>query len=159
MALLRLQYYTGQFAQLLADYKKDQQKIPDEARAEVMLLAANAQRQLGHAKEAGEIYDEIIAKYPNREEAKDAQYQRLINIYNSDPGGIVAAVDEFLATNPTPERRDQARLLKAEALYKQPDYAAAAPIYGELRVGQLSPEAAGRGRLQAGVVSYSVEGH
>ena len=45
-----------------------------------MLLAANSQRQLGHAKEAEEIYREIIEKYPNREEAKDAPYQRLINI-------------------------------------------------------------------------------
>ena len=140
VAMLRLQYYSGQYAQLLTDYKKEQQKLPEEARAEVMLLAANAERQLGHAKEAGELYDEIIAKYPSREEAKDAQYQRLINIYNSDPGGLLAAVDEFLKTNPTAERADQAKLLKAEALYKQQNYTEAAPIYGELRVGQLSPK-------------------
>jgi TolA-binding protein len=140
VAFLRLQYYTGQYAQLLGEYKKEQQKLPEEARAEVMLLAANAERQLGHTKEAGDLYASIIAKYPNREEAKDAQYQRLINIYNSDPGSLFAAVDEFLATNPTAERADQAKLLKAEALYKQQNYAEAAPIYGELRVGQLSPK-------------------
>ncbi len=140
VAYLRLESTTGQYQQLLADYKKDQQKIPEEARAEVMLLAANAQRQLGHNKEAGELYDQIVEKYPNREEAKDAQYQRLINIYNADPGALLAAVDEFLATNPTPERRDQARLLKAEAFYKQQNYAEAAPIYAELRVGQLTPK-------------------
>jgi TolA-binding protein len=140
VASLRLQYYTGQFAPLLADYKKEQQKLPEEARAEVMLLAANAERQLGHAKEAGALYDEIIAKYPSREEAKDAQYQRLINIYNSDPGSLLAAVDEFLTTSPTAERADQAKLLKAEALYKQQAYTDAAPIYAELRVGQLSPK-------------------
>lgn len=140
VANLRLQYYTGQYAQLLADYKKEQAKLPEEARAEVMLLAANAERQLGHAKEAGQLYDEVIAKYPSREEAKDAQYQRLINIYNSDPGSLLVAVDEFLKSNPTAERADQAKLLKAEALYKQQAYADAAPIYGELRVGQLSPK-------------------
>jgi len=48
--------------------------------------------------------------------------QRLINVYNSDPSGLAAAVDEFLATNPTNERADQAKLLKAEALYKQQNY-------------------------------------
>ncbi|MEP6602360.1 MAG: tetratricopeptide repeat protein [Spartobacteria bacterium] len=137
---LRLQYYSGQYAQLLVDYKKEQQKIPEEARAEVMLLVANAERQLNHAREAGVIYDEIIAKYPSRDEAKDAQYQRLINIYNSDPGHLLVAVDEFLKTNPTAERADQAKLLKAEALYKQKAWADAAPIYAELRVGQLSPK-------------------
>jgi TolA-binding protein len=140
VAMLKLQYHTGQYAQLLGDYKKEQAKLPDDARAEVMLLAGNAERQLGHAKEAGALYDEIIAKFPNREEAKDAQYQKLINIYNSDPASVVAAVDEYLKTNPTSERADQAKMLKAEALYKQQNYAEAAPVYGELRVAQLSPK-------------------
>ena len=125
---------------MLTEYKKEQAKLPDEARPEVMLLTANAERQLGHAKEADQIYGDIIAKYPKREEAKDAQYQRLINIYNSDPQSVVAAVDEFLLTDPAPERADQAKLLKAEALYKDAKYVEAAPIYAEVRDGQLSPK-------------------
>jgi TolA-binding protein len=140
VGLLRLQYQSGQYAQLVADYKKEQQKLPEDARPEAMLLAANAERQLGHAKEAEAIYGEIIAKYPKREDAKDAQYQRLINIYNSDPSAISDAVDVFLATNPTPERADQANLLKAEALYKQQNFAGAAPIYSDLRASRLSPK-------------------
>jgi TolA-binding protein len=140
VALFRLQYYTAQYAQLLGEYKKEQAKLPEEARAEVMLLAANAERQLGHSQEAGALYDEIIAKYPDREEAKDAQYQRLINIYNSDPAALLGAIDEYLNSNPTAERADQAKLLKAEAFYKQQNYTQAAPIYAELRVGQLSPK-------------------
>src|SRR2546430_14509710 len=140
VGLRRLQYQSGQYAQLLADYKKEQEKLPEAARAEVMLLAANSERQLGHAKEAEEIYRQIIAKYPDREEAKDAAYQRLINIYNSDPPALLAEVDEFLKSNPTAERADQAKLLKAEALYKQQNYAEAAPIYAELRASQLSPK-------------------
>ena len=54
------------------------------------------------------MYAQIVAKYPNRDEAKDARYQRLINIYNSNPGALVAEVDQFLASNPTAERADQA---------------------------------------------------
>jgi tetratricopeptide (TPR) repeat protein len=100
----------------------------------------NAEQQLGHTKEAEQIYNEIIAKYPKREEARDAQYQRLINVYNSDPPAVIAAVDEFLKTDPTAERADQAKLLKAEALYKQQNHAEAAPIYEELRASQLSPK-------------------
>jgi TolA-binding protein len=139
VGILRLQYQTGQYAQLLADYKKVQQQVPEEARAEVMLFGANSQRQLGHAAEAEAIYREIIEKYPNREEARDAAYQRLINVYNSDPSTLPPEVDEFLASNPTAERADQAKLLKAEALYKQQNYLRAAPIYAELRASQLSP--------------------
>src|SRR5947208_10212161 len=82
LGILRLQFQTGQFAQLLNDYKKAQQQLPEEMRPEVMLLAANSQRQLGHAKEAEAIYKEIIDKYPGREEAKEAAFERLINVYN-----------------------------------------------------------------------------
>jgi TolA-binding protein len=138
VGLRRLQYLTGQYAQLLADYKKELENLPEAAQAEVMLLAANSERQLGHAKEAETLYGQIIAKYPDREEAKDAAYQRLINVYNSDPAALISAVDEFLGTDPTSERADQAKLLKAEALYKQQNCAEAAPIYGELRASQLS---------------------
>jgi TolA-binding protein len=138
VGLRKLQYQTGQYTQLLAEYKKEQEKLPDAAQAEVLLLAANSERQLGHSKEAEALYREIIAKYPDREEAKDAAYQQLINVYNSDPSALSAAVDEFLATNPTNERADQAKLLKAEALYKQQNYNEAASIYGELRGSQLS---------------------
>src|ERR1700758_2662128 len=134
----KLQYQTGQYAQLLADYKKELEKLPDAAQAEVLLLAANSERQLGHPKEAEALYHQIIANYPDREEAKDAAYQRLINVYNSDSSALNAAVDEFLATNPTNERADQAKLLRAEASYKQQNYNEAAAIYGELRASQLS---------------------
>ena len=136
--LRRLQYQTGQYAQLLAEYKKDQGNLPEAAQAEVLLLAANSERQLGHSKEAETLYGQIIKKYPDREEAKDAAYQRLINVYNSDPSALISAVDEFLATSPTNERADQAKLLKAEALYKQQNCAEAVPIYEELRASQLS---------------------
>ena len=105
----------------------------------MLLLAANSQRQLGHPKEAEALYGQIITKYPDREEAKDAAYQRLINVYNSDPSALISAVDEFLATNPTDERADQAKLLKAEALYKQQNCAEAAPIFEELRALSFLP--------------------
>src|SRR5438477_1447654 len=140
VGLRRLQYQSGQYAQLLADYKKEQDKLPEAAQAEVMLLGANSERQLDHADKAEELYRQIIAKYPDREEAKDAAYQRLINIYNSDPSTLLAEVEEFLKTNPTGERADQVKLLKAEALYKQQNYTEAVPIYAELRASQLSPK-------------------
>src|SRR5437763_11640008 len=136
----RLQYQTGQYTQLLADYKKELDKLPEAAQAEVLLLAANSERQLGNPKEAEKLYRQITAKYPDREEAKDAAYQQLINVYNSDPSALSAAVDQFLATNPTNARADQAKMLKAEALYKQQNYTDAASMYGELRASELSPQ-------------------
>src|SRR4051794_2997718 len=68
VGLRRLQYQTGQYAQLLADYKKDLDKLPEAAQAEVLLLAANSQRQLNHPKEAAALYRQLVDRYPDREE-------------------------------------------------------------------------------------------
>ncbi|MDQ2918940.1 MAG: tetratricopeptide repeat protein, partial [Verrucomicrobiota bacterium] len=138
--LLRLLYNSGQYAQVPIEHKRLQEEIPEDARAEMLLLVANSERQLGHDKEAEAVYAQIVAKYPNREEAKDARYQRLINIYNANPTALMTEVDQYLATNPSGERADQARLLKAEAFYKQGNFAEAAPLYEALRASQLSPK-------------------
>ncbi len=149
-SLLRLYFQTGQLAVFVAEQKKVQDQLPDDAKAEMLLLAGNAQRQLGHPKEAEEVYRQVIAKFPNREEAKDAQYQRLINIYNSNPNGVIAEVDAFLQMSPTAERADQAKLLKAETLYKQQKFADAAPVYEELRASQLAPKLRGEAAYKLG---------
>jgi TolA-binding protein len=140
VGLLRLQYQSGQYEKVLVEYKRGEKEIPEEVRAEMMLIVGNSQRQLAHTKEADAIYKQIIAKYPDREEAKDAQYQRLINFYNSNAPTLLAEVEEYLKSNPTPERADQAKLLKAEYFYKEQKFADAAPIYAELRASHLSPK-------------------
>ncbi|CAN5612830.1 hypothetical protein BH20VER1_BH20VER1_30080 [soil metagenome] len=140
VGLLRLLYATGQYAQLVSESKRGLEQVPEEVRAEMMLLAANGQRQVGNGKAAEAIYAQIIAKYPEKDEAKDARYQRLINIYNTDPAALVSEVDQFLASNPTAERADQAKLLKAEAFYKDGKFAEAASLYEALRASQLSPK-------------------
>ncbi|MDQ3413983.1 MAG: tetratricopeptide repeat protein [Verrucomicrobiota bacterium] len=138
VGLLRLEFQAGDYAQAVADYQKSKDDVPEEVRPEMMLLAANSQRQLGHMKEAQAIYQQIIQKYPSREEAKDARYQRLIALYNANDPNLGTEIDQFLKDNPEGERADQAKLLKAEALYKEKDFAAAAPLYAGLRDSKLS---------------------
>ncbi|HKP03166.1 MAG TPA: tetratricopeptide repeat protein [Chthoniobacterales bacterium] len=140
VGLLRLQYQAGQYDKVLAEYKRGQNEIPEEVRAEMMIIVGNSHRQLGHAKEADEIYRQIIAKYPDKEEAKDAQYQRLINFYNTNSTSLLSEIDAYLNSNPAPERADQAKLLKAEYFYKEQKFAEAAPLYAELRDSHLSPK-------------------
>jgi TolA-binding protein len=150
LGIVKVQFQTGQFAALLEGYKKALPQLTEEMRPEVMLLAANSHRQLGHSKEAEALYAEIIQKYPKREEAKDAAFERLLNIYNSDPSSLPPEVDQYLATNPSPERADQAKFFKAEALYKQQNYPSAAPILAELRASQLSPKLRAEAAYQLG---------
>ena len=138
VGLLRLDYQAGQYAQVVSDYERSKEQVPEEVRAEMMLLAANSQRQLGHAKEAQELYRQIIQKYPAGEEAKDARYQRLIGLYNANDPALRDEIDQFIKENPEGERADQAKLLKAEALYKNHDFAGAASLYADLRDSKLT---------------------
>lgn len=138
VGLLRLEYESGQYQQAVADYQKSKDQVPAEVRPEMMLLAGNSQRQLGHMKEAQEIYRQIIQKYPGREEAKDARYQHLIGLYNANDPTLRAEIDSFINDNPEGERTEQAKLLKAEALYKEKDFAGAATLYAGLRDSKLS---------------------
>ena len=138
VGLLRLEYQSGQYEQAVAEFQKSKDQVPEEVRAEMMLLAGNSQRQLGHAKEAQDLYRQIIQKYPASDEAKDARYQRLIGLYNANDPALKDEIDQFLKENPEGERADQAKLLKAEALYKEKDFAAAAPIYDDLRDSKLT---------------------
>jgi TolA-binding protein len=140
IGLVRLQYQSGQYDKVLAEYKRSEKEIPEEVRAEILLIVGNSHRQLGHTKEADEVYRQIIDKYPSKEEAKDAQYQRLINFYNTNAPTLLAEIDAYIDSNPTPERADQARLLKAEHFYKEQKFAEAAPLYADLRASQLSPK-------------------
>jgi TolA-binding protein len=140
VGLLRLQYQSGQYDKVLAEYKRGQNEIPEEVKPEMMIIVGNSHRQLGHAKDADEIYRQIIAKYPDKEEAKDAQYQRLINFYNANAASLLTEIDDYLNSNPAPERADQAKLLKAEYFYKEQKFADAAPLYAELRDSHLSPK-------------------
>jgi TolA-binding protein len=140
VGLLRLQYQSGQYDKVLAEFRRGQDQIPEETRPEMMMIVGNSHRQLGHTKEADDIYRQIIAKYPDREEAKDAQYQRLINFYNTNASSLLTEIDDYLKSNPAPERADQAKLLKAEYFYKEQKFAEAAPIYAELRASHLSPK-------------------
>jgi TolA-binding protein len=140
VGLLRLQYQSGQYDKVIAEYKRGEKEIPDEVRAEMMLIVGNSHRQLTHTKEADEVYRQIIEKYPAKEEAKDAQYQRLINFYNTNAPSLLEEIDSYLTTNPAPERADQAKLLKAEYFYKAQKFSEAAPIYAELRASHLSPK-------------------
>src|SRR5205823_10276414 len=53
---------------------------------------------------------------------------------------LLTEIDDYVNSNPTPERADQAKLLKAEHFYKEQKFADAAPIYSELRASHLSPK-------------------
>jgi TolA-binding protein len=133
IGLVRLHFDAADYDKVLADAATLMPQISKDAKPDLLLLSANANRQLKKFAEAVELYDQLIQDYGDSPQAKDAEYDRLVSLYYSDEGRLVADIDKFVAGNPPMDKRDQALLMKAEVLFRQQDYAGAAPIYEKLQ--------------------------
>lgn len=139
VSLLRAAYAGQSYKQVIDTYQASSQTFSNEARPEVLLIVANSNRQLGKDKAAKELYETIARDFPASTYAREAQYYRLISLYNMNAPELLTEVDAYLGQNSeSGEKRDQLTLLKAEALYKAKKYAAAAPLYASLDDSMLS---------------------
>lgn len=139
IGLLRAAYEGKNYQQVLDTFRATGADFSAEAQPEVLLIAANSNRQLGKDNAARPLYEQIIRDYPGSNYAKDAQYYRLVSLYNLNAPELLSEVDAYIAQNPEAgERRDQLTLMKAEALYKTRKYAAAAPLYASLDDSRLN---------------------
>jgi TolA-binding protein len=132
IAQLHLLYDTNKYRQLLESYTADLPALTDALQPEAMLLAANAQRQLGQHAKAQSIYDEIITQFPKSPQAPEAHYQRIISLYASKDPNFVKEADDFVAQSSDMVENDQVRLMKADTLFRKGDYLSAAYAYNVL---------------------------
>lgn len=132
VGLIHTEYEAGRYKEVVAACEQALRAVAPERRSELEVLAANSYRQLGQHARARELYDRIIAADPGSVFAKEARYNRLVSLYSADDPDVVKEADAFLADAPESTKRDQVTLLKAEALYKRGEYAAAAPVYRSL---------------------------
>lgn len=157
VGLLRVLYETGKYQQLLETYESASKNFPAETKPEVQLLAANSKRQLGDHAGAREIYEQVAKEFPDSVYEKEAAYERLVSLYNSDDANLAKEVDDYLARNVEPGKRDQVLLLKAESLFKQQRYAEAAPAYGALAHSQLAANLRAEAQFKLGWCSMQVK--
>ena len=139
IAQLHLLYDTNKYQQLLDVYPSLRPALPDTLGPEAMLMAANAQRQLGHHKEARAAYDELITQYSRTPQAAEARYQRIISLYAGDDANFVREADDYILSASDPVKADQVRLMKADTLFKGRDYIEAATAYGALDASTSLP--------------------
>jgi TolA-binding protein len=150
IGLLRVYYSSGKFKQLIATYSASPADFSGDSLPEVLLLVANAQRQLANHKDARALYEQIIKKYPDSTYASQAQYERLVSLYSANDPALAAEADKYLAKNPVSEKRDQIALLKAESLYRKQDYAAAATAYAAINLTSLAPNLKAEAQFKLG---------
>ena len=129
--LLRLDYEEGNYRAVADRSAKLLPTLPPEAQPDVLLLAANARRQLGEQDRALDLYDRLVTGFPTSAAAKEAGFHRLVSLVAQRDDRAGEQIDLFLADNPDPAQRARAKLLKAELFFEQRDYAQAEPLYAE----------------------------
>jgi TolA-binding protein len=138
IGLLRVLYESGKYKDLLDQYQQAFDTLPDDIKPEVLILAANSKRQQGDFSGAADLYQQIIKNYPASVYADEARYEHLVAMYNDADPNLAPAIDEFLAANPDEGKREQVTLMKAEALFKNKQYADAAAVYESLKNSDLN---------------------
>ena len=95
----------------------------------VLVLVAEAHRELGERDAATAAYEQISRDYPTTPQSRDAAYARLVMLYDNGDDRLLDEVNKFLTENPTAPQVERVSMMKAEALFKKSDYEHAAPIY------------------------------
>lgn len=137
MGLMRIRFEQQKFEDVVRMWETKKESLPQELHPEALLLTGNALRQLGRHEEARQIYASLIEQFPKSGPAGEARYNQLISLYSANDPGLAEAVDAFVATNPASDRKAQAQLLKAEALFRAKEYAAAGPAYQAVEIRDL----------------------
>lgn len=128
----RLNFDQGEYKKVAAIVNELPADLTDEAKAELLLLAANSQRQLGDTKAAQAVYNRLLTEFPEASSSRDARFPRLVSMYQLGDPNLIKEADAFLAGEGTPKEKAQVALLKAETLFKQKDFAGAGPLYAKL---------------------------
>ncbi|MEI8292467.1 MAG: tetratricopeptide repeat protein [bacterium] len=140
LAALRLRYDSGDFRGVTEMGEGIEKSLPASAQAEALGILAAAWRRLGNEEQAKRVYDRLVAQNPDGIPS-EVRYQRLLSLYATKDPQLVAEVERFLPTSKDPKQTASASLLKAEALFQKPDYAAAAKAYAPLvENSALKPE-------------------
>jgi TolA-binding protein len=136
MGLIRLAFNAGKYQAVIDACQKNGTQLPADMKADALMLIANSYHQLGKTGDALKYYDQILKEFPNSDPAKDAQFQRLRELYAADDPSLVAEIDKYVAANPDGPKRDEALLMKAEVFFKKQNYQDATPIYSGLELSR-----------------------
>lgn len=141
IGLLQVWYDTNKYQKVVDQYAATMSQVSAENVPKVLIIACTAQRQLTHYAESIALADRVVKEYPNTVYAKEAAYEKLANLYNSNDPGLIPQIDDYLTNLPEPSKRDQVVLMKAEALYRKQDFQGAGAAYAAIAHSQQLPGA------------------
>ncbi|MBM3857123.1 MAG: tetratricopeptide repeat protein [Verrucomicrobia bacterium] len=135
-----------QFDYEAKDYQKVLERSPQalatsntEECSQALLLAAQAERQLGHFQNALELNDRLLKEFPASGSAHDAAFTRLLLLRSLKDPSLLTQLQDFILTTSDAHQKAQATLLQAEVFFEQENYTPAAKAYATVKDSDLTP--------------------
>jgi len=148
----------GDYKQVIEIYRKGKFAVPDVLQPNMLLMVGKAFREEKRYHSAIEVYLILEDKYPAAEEAFEGAYRKLFCFLSSKnpklPEFVDLFVDRYEGRYPGNSYFDMASLMKAESLFNEAAYGAAAIAYGRIDVDRI-PENLRASTLYKGAWSYS----
>ena len=148
----------GDYAKVVDIYRKGRFAVPDVLQPNMLLMVGKAYREQKRYASAIDVYLTIEERFPASEEAFEGAYRKLHCFLLSKNPNLPGFVDHFVARyerrNPGHKYFDMASLMKAEALFAQGTYGAAATAYERIDVDKI-PEQVRASALYKGAWSFS----
>lgn len=139
LGLMKLAYEAKDYKMALQKSEQAIARCNLEGRAQALLLAAQAHRQLGEFQKSLPLYDQVLREFPGTETAHEALFARLLALQSLHDPALLPQIEEALLASGDSSQRSKIELLKAEELFRAGNYTAAAAAYNALKNSSLSP--------------------
>ena len=145
IALMTSRYESKEYGEVIAIFRRSQEKAQGEQEARRLMVAAKSFMELEKNVEALELFREVEKlMLPNNIHAFEANYLRLLCFYRLEGRHVPDQVDAFLdiyrKNRPRDPKIHSALLMKAESLMDEQKASEAAKVYNEIDATVLSPE-------------------
>ncbi|MBJ7390141.1 MAG: tetratricopeptide repeat protein, partial [Chthoniobacterales bacterium] len=108
--LVRLEYESENYPAAAESADKILPLLPAEAQPDVLLLAANARRQMGEQERALVLYDRLVVDHPGSTAARDAGFHRLVSLVAQQDPRSLAQIEAFLQSSSSEDQQAKAEL-------------------------------------------------
>ena len=138
--LLRVLFQQKRFAEWLAVYQAEENKLLDSARAETLYDLGHAQFMLKHWSESAVAFDQYLHEFPDQEAAMNAGYERFLDMATLDKTTTEAQAAAYLKAWPQSPYRARVQLFRAQEMSHEKKYAEALPLWESLLNEPQAPE-------------------
>ncbi|MDR1305440.1 MAG: tetratricopeptide repeat protein [Verrucomicrobiales bacterium] len=130
LGLVQAQFAQGDYAAAIQVYHETKPNFPDQARAQVLFLIAEAYRLTKQPAPALDLYQFLLDQFPADANAEGASWARILLLQNAaSDAALLAETVRFIARFPNSPRLPLVQAMRADAYYAKGDYAVAAPMY------------------------------